>query len=147
MISGLISKVCAMIHQRLLAAAFFLTIFSGFVSNERVTAGDYVWARSGWGNGNWGRNYGGMSNGYGGYYVPRNSYGNNYETRSPYRNPNGYIVPAQTGVYTTAQPAYVPVVPAQPTVVLQSTTVVPQASSVPTTIQVPSPASAPVPVK
>ena len=146
MFSGFTPKVNAMIQQRLLSVAFFLTIFSGFVSNEPLTAGDYIWARSGWGNGNWGRNYGGMSNGYGGYYVPRNSYGNNYETRSPFRNPNGYIVPAQSGVYQTAQPAYVPVVPAQPTVVLQST-VVPQASSVPTTIQVPSTTSAPAPVK
>ena len=141
-----------MIHQRLLAVSFYLTIFSGLVSNDHVAAGDYVWARSGWGNGNWGRNYGGMSNGYGGYYVPRNSYGNNYETRSPFRNPNGYIVPAQSGGYPAAQPAYVPAIPTQPTVVLQSTVVpqaptgvVPQAPNVPTTIQAPSATSAPAP--
>ena len=62
-----------------------------------VVADDYVWARSNWGSLPMGVAAGTMSNGYGGYYVKRNAYGNNHESRKPFRNPNGFIVPAETG--------------------------------------------------
>lgn len=91
-----------MLRQRLLFVGLVLGAFGVVAASQEVDAGDYIWARSGWGNGNWGRNYGGMTNGYGGYYVPRNAYGNNYEGR-PITNPNGYIVPATT---STPSPSY-----------------------------------------
>lgn len=95
-----------MIRQQLLFAGLFVVAIGAFTACGEVVAGDYVWARSPWGNGSWGRNYSGMTNGYGGYYVPRNAYGNNHESRPPYRNPNGYIVPAQTGGYTMTRQGF-----------------------------------------
>ena len=86
-----------MIRHRHRLACFVFVVCSLFAVSREASADEYVWARSGWGNGSWGRNYSGMSNGYGGYYVPRTGYGNNVESRRPFTNPNGYIVPAGAG--------------------------------------------------
>jgi hypothetical protein len=110
---------------------FSFVVLSGFALTDDVFGGDYVWARSAWGNGSWGRNYGGMSNGYGGYYVPRNGYGNNYESRRPFTNPNGYIIPANAGSYQPHQQRYVRVQPAQPQYAPQAATVVPHPAVTP----------------
>lgn len=84
-----------MIRRRLLFAGLLVVVFSALAASRDTAAGEYVWARSGWGNGTFSRNYSNMTNGYGGYYVRRNAYGNNHETQRPFKNPNGYIVPAQ----------------------------------------------------
>ena len=101
-----------MTMNRSYIASLMIAVCTFVLTSQMAIAGDYVWARSAWGNGSWGRNYSGMSNGYGGYYVPRNAYGNNYERRAPYRNPNGYIVSSQPAV-STPRPCDHPLISAQ----------------------------------
>lgn len=78
------------------SASLMVAVMVGLVAGSfNVHAGEYVWARSNWGNGGGpNRPVGVMGNGYGGYYVPRNAYGNNYAGQR-ITNPNGFIVPAQ----------------------------------------------------
>ena len=85
-----------MLRQRLLFGCFFVVVFSFLGTTSRAGDSEYVWARSNWGALPMGNASGTMSNGYGGYYVRKNAYGNNYESRGNFRNPNGYIIPAET---------------------------------------------------
>jgi hypothetical protein len=62
-----------------------------------ANAEEYVWARTAWGASNINARYSSMGNGYGGYYVPKSAVGNNYESQGNFRNPNGYIIPGNSG--------------------------------------------------
>ena len=84
-----------MIH-RTIVASLLIAVFGIVADSRDASAGDYVWARTNWGNLATNRPVSAMGNGYGGYYVPRNAYGNNYEGQR-FTNPNGYIIPANSG--------------------------------------------------
>ncbi len=86
-------------NRTTLFSCLFAAVLSIASANCAEAAGDYVWARTGWGVLPMGQYSSSMSNGYGGYYVPRNAYGNNFEGQGRFTNPGGYIVPAQTGTY------------------------------------------------
>ena len=84
-----------MIHLKTLFAGLTIAVLGLAAAYQDVAAGEYVWARSNWGNGGGpNRPVSVMGNGYGGYYVPRNAYGNNYEGQR-FTNPNGFIVSGQ----------------------------------------------------
>jgi len=126
-----------MIDQRRLFSALLMAVFSAVAADREVAAGDYVWARTAWGSSGADRHYSSFSNGYGGFYVPRNAYGNNHDGRGRFTNPNGYIVPAQTGGYAVTPPGHVPVVVTQPIAArptqLRQSTLPTQATNLPPT--------------
>ena len=92
-----------MTQLRTIAASLILTVVGLATIAPNTASGEYVWARSSWGNGGGpNRPISVMGNGYGGYYVPRNAYGNNYEGQR-ITNPNGFIIPSQAQ-YQPQQP-------------------------------------------